>query len=94
MDFGTLAPWAQGGAFGILTFVALLVFLGKLVPSATVDRLIKPYTERVASLEKANELEVQRGAVRDQQFDRLVEGMKTTNELISALSRAAERNGQ
>lgn len=94
MDFGTLAPWAQGGAFGILTFVALLVFLGKLVPSATVDRLIKPYTDRVSSLEKANELEIQRGTVRDQQFEKLIEAVRTTNELVSTLSRAAERNGQ
>lgn len=92
MGLESLAPWADVGASGGLLLVAVLVFLGRLLPSATVDRLIKPYTERVASLEKALDLEIQRGVVRDQQFDKLVDGIRTTNELISTLSRA-ERVG-
>lgn len=92
MGLESLAPWVDVGASGGLLLVAVLVYLGRLLPAATVDRLIKPYTERVASLEKALDLEIQRGAVRDQQFDKLVDGIRTTNELISTLSRA-ERIG-
>lgn len=88
-----MAPWLNGGAVGILSFVAMLVFLGKLLPVSTVDRLIKPYTDRIASLEKIVDLEIQRGEVRDQQFVKLLDGIRTTNEMISTLSRAAERNG-
>lgn len=94
MDFSALAPWADIGAVGVLLLVAVMVYRGKLLPESTVDKLIKPYSDRVDSLEKALALEITRADVRDQQFVKLIDGMRDTNALLAALTKTTERIGQ
>lgn len=94
MDWSALSPWADVGAVGVLLFVAVMVYRGKLLPESTVDKLIKPYSDRVDSLEKALALEITRADVRDQQFVKLIDGMRDTNALLAALTKTTERIGQ
>ena len=92
------AALIQGGAAAILAFTVLLIFLGKLVPSRTLDRIEKVYTDQLAA-EKArgdewraaHGAQEKRNEVQTQQIAELSEVGRTTNALIEGLKQASQQ---
>jgi hypothetical protein len=60
--------WLQGGAVAVLAAVAMMVYTGRLVPRATLNRI-----ERICSdWHGAYVAEVERGRIRDEQISKIL----------------------
>lgn len=93
----------QGGAVGVLMFAVIGIFLGKLVPARTLERIEKVHTDRLAE-ERARgdewkargDAQEKRNEVLAQQLAELTEVGRTTNALIEGLKQATadQRTGR
>lgn len=91
MDFGVI-PWGTIGPSGLCCLFVAAVLLGKLLPGATVDRLLHARDERINELKAALEASEKRAEILAEQNGELLEIGRTTEQLMRALPSATRTN--
>lgn len=78
-------PWATLGPSGLCVMFVAAILWGKLLPSATVDRLITARDERIAELKAALDASEKRAEILAEQTSELMEIGRTAEQLMRAL---------
>lgn len=84
MDLGTL-PWGTLGPSGICALFVVSILLGRLIPAAQVDRMLKVRDERITELAAALKASEDREKVLSEQNLELMETGKAVVQLMQAL---------
>lgn len=83
---------AKVSAPSLVALVVLMILLGRLIPSRTLDREIEAERRRADDYKAAWEASDARGDAQAEQIAELVELARTTSALVQALYQTAERN--
>lgn len=79
-----------GGALGLLSFVAVLVFTGRLMPSGTVAKLLAGRDERIAELKALLDEARADSRRKGEQLGEFVEIGRTSAHVLEEIRRIAK----
>lgn len=88
---GELSQWATPSLGGLCALFVLMVFAGRLVPRATLQRERELLEQRCSDYKAAAEAASARADKLAEQQQQLLEHAKTTLAVLQALQRAADQ---
>jgi hypothetical protein len=88
-----LTVLATGGPWGLVALFVVLVAVGKLIPRATHEDAVRKAEQRAEDYKAAWAASEERGRVRDQQVDSMLEGYRSMENILRSLDQASRSAG-